>query len=195
MDWILASASPRRKELLSALLPSFEILPSNCEETVVGTPTPEELVKMLAEQKAMDVAGFAQAQGKAVIGSDTVVALDGEILGKPKTPAHAKQMLTALSGKSHEVYTGVCMVYPTKKGVEKLTKAACTKVLFLPLTDAQIDEYVASGSPMDKAGAYGIQDGGLVESIDGSFSNVMGLPVELCKEMIETVLKLTADKQ
>ena len=87
------------------------------------------------------------------------------------------------------------MVYPTKKGVEKLTKAACTKVLFLPLTDAQIDEYVASGSPMDKAGAYGIQDGGLVESIDGSFSNVMGLPVELCKEMIETVLKLTADKQ
>ena len=137
----------------------------------------------------MDVAGCARAKGKAVIGSDTVVALDGEILGKPKTPQHAKQMLTALSGRSHDVYTGVCMVYPTENGVEKLTKAACTKVQFLSLTDTQIDEYVASGSPMDKAGAYGIQDGGLVESIDGSFSNVMGLPVELCKEMIETVLK------
>ena len=193
MDWILASASPRRKELLSTLLPSFEIVPSNCEERVEGVPTPEELVKVLAEQKAMDVAMGVQAQGKAVIGSDTVVALDGEILGKPKTPQHAKQMLKALSGRSHEVYTGVCMVYPTEKGVGKIVEADCTRVQFLPLTDAQIDEYVASGSPMDKAGAYGIQDGGLVENIDGSFSNVMGLPVELCEKMIKTVLKLAKE--
>ena len=187
MDWILASASPRRKELLSEIVASFEVLPATGEEVVQGSPAPGELVQMLASQKAEEVASRAEAKGKAVIGSDTVVALDGEILGKPKTPEHAKQMLKALSGRSHEVYTGVCMIYPTQASVKKLVSAACTKVYFLPLTDVQIDAYVASGSPMDKAGAYGIQDGGLVERIEGSFSNVVGLPLELCREMVARV--------
>ncbi len=188
MEWILASASPRRRELLAELLQSFEILPSQAEEIVEGSPSPETLVKILAKQKAAEVVSRGAAAGKAVIGSDTVVALDGEILGKPKDEAQAKEMLKALSGRSHEVYTGVCISYPTADGRAQLIDAACTKVYFLPLTEEKIDEYVATGSPMDKAGAYGIQDGGLVERIEGSFSNVVGLPLELCERMIETVL-------
>ena len=187
MDWVLASASPRRRELLAELLDSFEILPSHGEEIVTGKPTPEELVKMLAAQKAKEVALRSECEGKVVIGSDTVVALDGKILGKPKDEADAAAMLRALSGRSHEVYTGVCMIYPTENGRDILLDAACTKVYFLPLTEEQIMAYIATGSPMDKAGAYGIQDGGLVERIEGSFSNVVGLPLELCKEMIEQV--------
>ena len=191
MEWILASASPRRRELLAELLPSFEILPSQAEEIVEGSPTPEMLVKILAAQKAAEVASRAAASGKAVIGSDTVVALNGKILGKPKDAIQAKEMLKALSGKSHEVYTGVCISYPAAEGREQVIDVACTKVYFLPLKEEKIDEYVATGSPMDKAGAYGIQDGGLVEYIEGSFSNVVGLPLELCKQMIEKVLNKT----
>ncbi len=185
MEWILASASPRRKELLAELLDTFTILPSQGEEIVEGNPTPEELVKCLAKQKATEVAMRAECAGKAVIGSDTVVALDGKILGKPKDALDAAAMLKSLSGRCHEVYTGVCILYPTPTGRKVMADVACTKVYFLPLTDEQIAAYVATGSPMDKAGAYGIQDGGLVEKIEGSFSNVVGLPLELCKQMIE----------
>ena len=187
MEWILASASPRRRELLAELLDSFDVLPSNGEEIVEGNPTPQELVKMLALQKATEVAQRREAFGKAVIGSDTVVALDGKILGKPKDEADAVAMLQALSGRAHEVYTGVCILYSTQEEQKILLDAACTKVYFLPLTAEDIKSYVATGSPMDKAGAYGIQDGGLVEKIEGSFSNVVGLPLELCREMIERV--------
>ena len=194
MDWILASASPRRRELLAELLDSFEIKPSVGEEIVQGNPTPKELVKILAKQKATEVAAQKECKGKAVLGSDTVVALDGNVLGKPKDAREATEMLQALSGRSHEVYTGVCIVYPTETGMESLLDAACTKVYFLPLSKEQIAAYVATGSPMDKAGAYGIQDGGLVERIEGSFSNVVGLPLELCKEMIKQVNEKT-DKQ
>ena len=184
MDWILASASPRRKELLAELIDTFEVIPAKGEEVVEGNPTPEELVKMLATQKATEIANKAECVGKAVLGSDTVVALDGKILGKPKDEADAVAMLQALSGRSHEVYTGVCMIYPTATDRKTMVEAACTRVYFLPLTDEEIKAYVATGSPMDKAGAYGIQDGGLVEKIEGSFSNVVGLPLELCKEML-----------
>ena len=191
MDWILASASPRRRELLAELMDSFMVLPSQGEEIVEGNPTPKDLVKMLALQKATEVARRAECKEKAVIGSDTVVALDGKILGKPKDEADAVAMLQSLSGRSHEVFTGVCIVYPTEDGQKTLLDAACTKVYFLPLTNETIQAYVATGSPMDKAGAYGIQDGGLVEKIEGSFSNVVGLPLELCKTMIEQVEKET----
>ena len=188
MDWILASASPRRKELLAEVIEKFEILPSCGEEIVEGEPTPEELVKALARQKASEVALRKEAAGKAVLGADTVVSLGGKILGKPTDEEDAFRMLSALSGKMHEVYTGVCMLYPKRDGLrEELLAAACTKVRFLPLTKEKIRAYIATGSPMDKAGAYGIQDGGLVEGIDGSFSNVVGLPVELCKEMLESI--------
>ncbi len=184
----MASASPRRKELFAELVQNFEIIPAKGEEKVVGTPTPDELVQQLARQKAAEVAALEIAKDKGVLGSDTVVAFQGEVLGKPKDEADATRMLTALAGQVHEVYTGVCFSYPDGKGgrVEK-TAVDCTKVKFNPLTKEQISAYVATGSPMDKAGAYGIQDGGLVESIDGSFSNVVGLPVELCKRILESI--------
>lgn len=186
MEWILASASPRRKELFGELVEKFEIIPAKGEEIPPENCSPEQLVKALAMQKAQEIASTAQAAGKAVLGADTVVALKGEVLGKPKDEADAVRMLTALSGRTHEVYTGVCFLYPCANGERKMQVSAdCTKVTFYALTAEQIDAYVATGSPMDKAGAYGIQDGGLVEKIEGSFSNVVGLPVELCRKMME----------
>ncbi len=185
----MASASPRRKELFAELVEKFEIIPARGEERADGTLFPEDLVKVLAAQKAAEVAALPQAKGKAVLGSDTVVALDGEVLGKPLDKDDAVRMLCALSGRTHEVFTGVCIIYPKGQGVSQITSAACTKVRFLPLTKERIAAYVATGSPMDKAGAYGIQDGNLVEKIDGSFSNVVGLPLELCKELIERIEK------
>ena len=188
MDWILASASPRRKELFAGLVENFEILPSNAEEIVEGDPTPEELVKTLAFQKAQEVALRAEASGKAVLGSDTVVAFEGKVLGKPKDEAEAFSMLSLLSGNTHQVYTGVCILYPKKDGGRyAFIEADCTEVVFEKLSKEQILAYIATGSPMDKAGAYGIQDGGLVKEIKGSFSNVVGLPLELCKEMIGAI--------
>lgn len=180
MDWILASASPRRRELLAELIDRFEVIPAKGEECVQEGLSPQELVEALAAQKAREVAALAQARGKWVLGSDTVVAFQGEVLGKPKDKADARRMLTALSGNTHEVYTGVCIVC----GEKEYIRSACTKVVFERLTASQIEGYIATGSPMDKAGAYGIQDGGLVKEIQGSYSNVVGLPLELLGEMI-----------
>lgn len=187
MEWILASASPRRKELLAELITSFEIIPAKGEENAPSKLSPKELVKALAKQKASEVAALPQAKGKAVLGSDTVVALDGKILGKPATQEEATAMLTALSGRAHEVYTGVCIVYPSALGEKEIVEADCTRVHFNRLTDEEIAAYVATGSPMDKAGAYGIQDGGLVEKIEGSFSNVVGLPLELLGRLLQKI--------
>lgn len=189
MEWILASASPRRKELLAELISEFDVIPAQGEEKAPDGLSPEALVKTLARQKATETAALPQARGKAVLGSDTVVALDGKILGKPATEREAVEMLTALSGRAHEVYTGVCIVYPTDAGVKEYVEADCTAVHFNRLTKEQILAYVATGSPMDKAGAYGIQDGGLVERIEGSFSNVVGLPLELLGRMLREIEK------
>lgn len=189
MEWILASASPRRRELLAELIERFEIIPARGEERADGTLPPAKLVQALAERKATEVAALPAAKGKAVLGADTVVALSGEVLGKPRDEEDAARMLRALSGRTHEVFTGVCILYPKGGRTEKRTAAACTKVRFLPLSEEKIAAYVATGSPMDKAGAYGIQDGDLVEGIDGSFSNVVGLPLELCKELIDRIEK------
>ncbi len=187
MEWILASASPRRKELFGALVTAFTVRPAQGEERAVAAH-PETLVKALARQKAEEVAALPLSQDKGVLGADTIVAFGGEILGKPKDEGEAKRMLRALSGNTHEVYTGVCMIYTDKEGKRKtLTGSACTKVRFHELSDAFIAAYIQGGSPMDKAGAYGIQDGGLVKEIEGSFSNVVGLPVELCQEMLDIV--------
>lgn len=190
MEWILASASPRRKQLLGELVDKFEIIPAKGEEICPAGVTGAALVKALACQKAEEVAALPIAAGKAVLGADTIVCLDGETLGKPKDEADAARMLRALSGKKHDVYTGVCIVYDDKMGKRrKLVEADQTGVYFNELTQAFISDYVAGGSPMDKAGAYGIQDGGLVARLDGSFSNVVGLPVELCRRMIEEIEK------
>lgn len=182
MDWILASASPRRKELFAQIVPSFEIIPAKREEDGKGK-TGAALVEELAYQKASEVA--EHANGKAVLGADTIVCLQGKTLGKPHTEEEAFQMLSALSGRTHEVYTGVCLIFPTG---EKQVFSACSKVTFRALTKEEILSYIASGSPMDKAGAYGIQDSGFVDNIQGSYSNVVGLPVELCKEKIAPYL-------
>lgn len=164
----------------------FDILPAKGEENAPAGVTPDCLVQTLATQKAREIAALPVARTKAVLGSDTVVALDKEVLGKPKDAPDAARMLSALSGRAHQVYTGVCISVPDGKGGRKeFVRAACTNVYFYSLTPAQIQAYIATGSPMDKAGAYGIQDGGLVEKIEGSFTNVVGLPVELCEEMIE----------
>ena len=184
MDWILASASPRRKQLLAELIDNFEIIPSQAEERVESYASPEDLVMQLAQLKAGEVALRPENEGKTVIGSDTVVAFEGKVLGKPKDEADAFRMLKALSGQKHTVYTGVCFAVCKGGKVAYRTKAAKTDVYFQPLSDAWIKEYIAGGSPMDKAGAYGIQDGGLVEKIEGSYTNVVGFPIELVKEMM-----------
>lgn len=183
----MASASPRRKELLREAIAEFDIIPALGEEKDEGLRE-AALVKSLAAQKAREVALRAEATGKGVLGADTIVSLDGETLGKPKDEADAARMLRALSGRSHEVYTGVCISVPTGNGGRKeYVAAACTKVRFYTLTEERIAAYVRTGSPMDKAGAYGIQDGGLVESIEGSYSNVVGLPIELVQKMLSDI--------
>ena len=187
----MASASPRRRELLAELIKKFDISPAKGEEKAEEGLPPQELVKVLARQKAEEVASYKEAEGKAVLGSDTVVALGNRVLGKPKDEAEAFQMLSDLSGKTHCVYTGVCMLLPKNDGGRyALTEVESTEVVFEVLSNEKILDYIATGSPMDKAGAYGIQDGGLVKEIKGSFSNVVGLPLELCKEMLEEADKL-----
>ena len=187
MEWILASQSPRRKELLKEIVEQFEIIPAKGEEILPQNVAVEEKVLSLAKQKAEEIASLQSSNGKWVLGADTIVVLKKEILGKPKDEQDAKRMLSALSGKTHEVLTGVCMMKKQDGQTTSLTAVGKTKVVFERLTKAQIEKYVASGSPMDKAGAYGIQDGGLVKKIKGSFSNVVGLPVELCKAMIDRI--------
>jgi septum formation protein len=170
---ILASSSPRRKELLKMAGYDFTDVPAVVsEEYLHGTP-PMQIVEQLAARKAR----FAAKENPqaAVIGADTLVVLKGRIMGKPKDEADAKAMLRLLSGNVHQVYTGYCVI----KGTEVITGHECTSVEFYPLKDADIDAYIATGEPMDKAGAYGIQGRGalLVKRIDGDFYNVMGLPI------------------
>ena len=187
MQWILASASPRRKELLAELIDNFDIIPSQADENLEGDFTPESLVKALAELKAKEVALRPENAGKIIIGSDTVVAFDGKVLGKPKDEADAFRMLKMLSGKAHAVYTGVCFACQGENGYCADVRAAKTDVYFESLTDEWIADYIRGGSPMDKAGAYGIQDGGLVQKIEGSYTNVVGFPIELVKEMMKDI--------
>lgn len=172
-DIILASASPRRKELLSLAGVDFSVKVADVNEVIPENAKPDEVVMSLAMQKAQAVAN--ENPDSIVIGSDTVVALDGEILGKPKSEENAAQMLAMLSGRSHTVYTGVAIIHGEK--VKSFCEA--TEVVFNPLTKEEILRYVATGEPMDKAGAYGIQGKGcvLVKKIDGDYFNVVGLPV------------------
>lgn len=190
MRFVLASASPRRKELLKEILPSFEIVPACGEEKTEQGLSPEQTVENLASAKAREVFFAFSERGKIVLGADTVVVSDGKILGKPKTEEEAKRMLSSLSGRRHYVLTGISFVYSGEDGVvcERTTHEK-TEVVFETLDAAFIDEYVKSGSPMDKAGAYGIQDGGLVKEIVGSYSNVVGLPIELCKKVLNEIMK------
>jgi len=151
----------------------FRVCAAEIDETLAPGAEPESSVKTLARRKAQKV---AQLHPEAcVIAADTLVVLVGEILGKPETPEQAADMLRKLSGREHRVYTGVCVLVPG----QEIAFAEQTAVRFYSLTDAEIDAYVQTGEPMDKAGAYGIQGKGcvLVERIDGDFFNVMGLPI------------------
>ena len=187
MEWILASASPRRKELLAELVKDFDVIPSLADENVTGYASPEALVKTLAELKAKEVALRPENAEKWVIGSDTIVAFGDKVLGKPNDEQDAFRMLRMLSGKVHAVYTGVCIARVGLEGYRALVRADKTDVYFEDLSDEWIWAYIRGGSPMDKAGAYGIQDGGLVKKIEGSYTNVVGFPVELVQEMIKDV--------
>ncbi len=177
---ILASGSPRRRELLTQIGLEYTVIPSKKEEILRFTK-PEDIVKDLSLQKAQDIAETAEP-GTIVIGSDTVVALDGEILGKPHTADNAVVMLKRLEGRTHQVYTGVSIVIKGAAddgGDYIISFAEETEVHVYPMTEEEILAYVATGDPLDKAGAYGIQ--GIfakhVQGISGCFYNVMGLPI------------------
>lgn len=170
---ILASASPRRKEILEFADLKFDVMPSDAQEITTKT-APNEVVMELASIKAKDIYKKSEKQSM-VVGADTVVAYQGQILGKPADEADAKRMLTMLSGQTHEVYTGVCVIEDgkTKTFYEE------TKVTFYEISDEQIDRYIKTGEPMDKAGSYGIQGKAAVfiKGIEGDYYNVVGFPI------------------
>ena len=174
MNIILASQSPRRKELLERMgLSGFAIIPARGEERCPPGCTPAELVEELSRRKCAEIA--ASHPDALVIAADTVVAIDGRILGKPHSREQAAEMLRLLSGREHRVYTGLTVFC----GGGTVTESEVTAVRFRPLSEMDISRYIATGEPMDKAGAYGVQGYGcvLVEGIFGDYYNVMGLPV------------------
>ena len=175
MGIVLVSRSPRRRQLLEQMgLRDFRIVCSDADETASPGLTPPALVEALSARKAAAVQ-HAAAAGDLIIAADTVVALDGRVLGKPADGPDAFAMLSALSGRRHQVYTGLTVVC----GAQRLTEHEVTAVTFRSLSSAEICAYIATGEPMDKAGAYGIQGRGalFVEGIEGDYYNVMGLPV------------------
>ena len=185
---ILASASPRRKALLQQLGLEFSVQKSNADESFNPMAPPETIVQELAQKKADIIAsGFPRS---LTLAADTIVVLDHKILGKPTDREDAIRMLTSLSNRQHVVYTGIALSHPQSH--RKVTGYESTKVNFAPLTPAEIESYVSTGSPMDKAGSYGIQDdqGALyVSGIVGDYYNVVGLPIHL----MYTILKKNFD--
>jgi nucleoside triphosphate pyrophosphatase len=175
---VLASASPRRRELLEQLGLTIEIAPADVDESVRAAEDPVPYVLRLAEEKAAVVAGrhgFDAQDDVLVIAADTTVDIDGRILAKPEDEADARAMLRALSARAHRVHTGVAV----RRGGRTMSRSATTLVTFTPVTDAALDWYLATGEPFDKAGAYAIQGAGgvFVQSVKGSVSNVVGLPL------------------
>ena len=184
MKVILASNSPRRKQLLEDAGLTFSVIPSNFNEGKNDGLTPQQYCTLLAEGKAKSV---YNGNDCTVIGADTIVSINGEILGKPKNKQDAKKMLETLSGKKHLVITGYAVIINGKmiSGYEE------TEVEFNQLSSSLISEYVESGLPLDKAGAYGIQDGfPLVKNIVGSYDNVVGLPVNKILKILKEIAKI-----
>lgn len=159
----------------------FEIDAARGEERAEKTLSPAKFCETLAAHKAREIAAKKEHSGKIVVGADTVVAFGGSILGKPKDEEDAKDMLRRLSGREHSVFTGVCVIFPDG---EEIVCCDETKVKFKPFTEEFICGYAAGGSPMDKAGAYGIQDGVPTEYVRGSLDNVVGLPTELLTRIL-----------
>lgn len=182
MKLVLASQSPRRAELLRNAGYEFTVRPANVDESVLENEDPRKHVERLAMQKAQ---ATPAEPGEIIIGADTVVVIDKEILGKPKDPDDAARMLRLLSGRRHEVLTGICF----RCGALIVKDWAATRVWFCELSKADIADYVATGEPMDKAGAYAIQGRAsrFIERIDGSYTNVVGLPVALLHSHLRRV--------
>jgi septum formation protein len=180
---VLASQSPRRAEILRQAGIRFVVRAVSVDETPQSGETPEDYVRRLAEAKARAVPA---GPDEIVLGADTTVVVDDELLAKPADAIDARRMLTALSGRRHEVITGICL----RRGEEQICDHAVTTVWFAPLSEQEIDEYVASGEPMDKAGAYAVQGAAskFIPRIEGCYYNVMGLPVSL---VYQHYLKLT----
>ncbi len=174
MKIVLASKSPRRKELLSLLDLDFEIITADTDETMDSALPVSDEVARLSLQKAQAVADKV-ASNSVIISADTIVTLDGKIMGKPKDKTAAFNMLKSLSGRSHNVLTGVTVM----QGDKRITKTVTTAVTFRDITDEEITAYIETGEPMDKAGAYGIQGKAskFVSGINGDYFNVVGLPV------------------
>lgn len=187
LDIVLASASPRRVELLASAGIDFQVIPGDVDERLLPGETPEAHVLRLAKSKAEAVA--AKGHGRFFIGADTIVVCDGEIMGKPADSADAERMLKKLSGVAHEVITGFAVI--DREQVSSHSEAVRTTVFFKELRDEEIAAYIATGCPFDKAGAYAIQGGAahMVRKIDGSYSNVVGLP--LC-EVVAALRELGA---
>jgi septum formation protein len=189
---VLASASPRRQELLHNAGILFTVHPANIAEIPLAGEGPRDCAERLARQKAHAV--LSQQPGKLVLGADTIVVVDGEILGKPRDEADAMRMLRLLSGRTHQVITGVCLVGPELRtenqkletGFED-TRSETTQVTMTTLSENDIHSYIASGEPMDKAGAYAIQGmaSRWIPRIDGDYFNVVGLPVALVCRMLQ----------
>ncbi|MEJ2698136.1 MAG: Maf family nucleotide pyrophosphatase [Desulfuromonadales bacterium] len=188
-DIVLASASPRRQELLASLGIPFQVVPSRIPEDVQPGESPEAHVVRLSKEKAREVAGRPEVSGRWFLGSDTIVLRDAEILGKPQDAADAARMLRSLSGRSHLVLSGYAVC--DRQTGSAVAGSVATAVRFKELTDQEIAGYIASGEPFDKAGAYAIQGIGafMVLSIEGSYTAVVGLP--LC-EVVEVLERLGA---
>jgi septum formation protein len=188
---VLASASPRRQELLRNAGISFAVCPANIPELPLAEESPHACAERLAREKAHAV--LLRQPGKLVLGADTIVVVDREILGKPRDEADAMRMLRLLSGRTHQVITGVCLVGALRTENQKLetgfedTRSESTLVSMTTLTDEDIHSYIASGEPMDKAGAYAIQGmaSRWIPRIDGDYFNVVGLPVALVHRMLK----------
>jgi septum formation protein len=186
MKIILASASPRRAELLRQIAVSFQQLPVDINEALKSGETPVEHVVRLAREKAQAGAELAQQQNihLPVLGADTIIELDAEVMGKPIDAAHARVMLQKLSGKTHHVHTAVCLIY----GEMQTSALSSSRVEFAQLDPAQIERYVASGEPLDKAGSYAIQGAAaqFIRALHGSYSGVMGLPLYETAELLKS---------
>ncbi len=183
---VLASASPRRKEILEQIGINFDIIPSTCDE-VITKDVPKDIVEELARQKAYEV--FKKLDNPdIVIGADTIVVLNDTIMGKPKDEKDAFDMLSKLQDNTHIVYTGVCVLIKENNAIRKLVFSEATKVSMYPMTKEQILDYIATKEPMDKAGAYAVQGKSAIyiKKIDGDYNNVVGLPIaRLYNEMLE----------
>ncbi len=189
MQIILASASPRRQELLKLIFDDFIIQTSSCEENAVFS-TPSQYVMDLAMQKALDVAKSISGSysESLVLGADTIVFHKNTVLGKPKDKDDARQMISSLSGDVHFVYTGICLAHTINGTLNTNTAYACTKVRVASLSETEITEYISTSEPYDKAGGYAIQGlfGKHIVGIEGDYYNVVGLPVHLLYEILKT---------